>query len=214
MSKSNNSEGGFIGKIGGSVVYKSKGQWIKRSIGIITKPPTIPQLACREKMRLVTSCLKPVKDLLPVGFKVPRNAIGITPYNLACRYNLNHAITGEYPELRIDYTKVLFAEGTMPVVTGCKAELSDKGIRFSWDKTEDSKLSRWNDQVMLIAYLPDELDAKFQISAAARKDGEAFLRLPKYRTPVVLETYLSFVSANQKLTSNSVYTGQLNWSKK
>jgi hypothetical protein len=38
--------------------------------------------------------------------------------------------------------------------------------------------------------------------------------LPKYRTPVVLETYLSFVSANQKLTSNSVYTGQLNWSKK
>jgi len=120
MSKSNNSEGGFIGKIGGSVVYKSKGQWIKRSIGIITKPPTIPQLACREKMRLVTSCLKPVKDLLPVGFKVPRNAIGITPYNLACRYNLNHAITGEYPELRIDYTKFYLLKVPCLLLQGVK----------------------------------------------------------------------------------------------
>jgi hypothetical protein len=214
MSKSNNSEGGFIGKIGGTVVYQSNGQWVKRSIGVITKPPTIAQLACREKMRLVTACLKPVKALLPSGFIVPKNAKGITAYNLACRYNLNHAVTGEYPEMQIDYAKVLFAEGAMPVVTGCKAEISDKGIRFSWGKVEDSKLIRWNDQVMLIAYLPDELDAKFQICAAARKEGEAFLPLPKYRTPVVLETYLSFVSANHKLTSNSIYTGQLNWSNK
>jgi hypothetical protein len=214
MSKSNNSEGGFIGKIGGAVVYQSKGQWVKRSIGIITKPPTIAQLACREKMRLVSACLKPVKDLLAIGYELSQHASGMAAYNLACRYNLTHAITGEYPELRIDYAKVLFAEGSMPVVTGCKAEVSDNGIRFSWDKTEDSKLTRWNDQLMLIAYLPDEQDAKYLICAAARKDGEAFLPLPKYKTPVVLETYLAFVSANKKLTSNSVYTGQLNWSKK
>jgi hypothetical protein len=214
MSKSNNSEGGFIGKIGGTVVYQSSGQWVKRSIGLITKPPTIAQLACREKMRLVSSCLKPVKDLLPIGFERSQHVSGMAAYNLACKYNLSHAITGEYPELRIDYGKVLFAEGTMPVVTGCKAELSDKGIRFSWDKTEDSKLTRWNDQVTVIAYFPDELDAKFQICAAARKDGEALLQLPKYRTPVVIQTYLSFVSANKKLTSNSAYTGQLLWSGK
>jgi hypothetical protein len=134
-------------------------------------------------------------------------------YNLACKYNLSHAITGEYPELQIDFAKVLFAEGAMPVVTGCKAELDSKGIRFSWDKAEDSKLIRWNDQVMMIAYLPDKLDARFQICVATRNQGEAFLPLPKYKTPVVLQTYLSFVSVNQKLTSNSVYTGQLYWTK-
>jgi hypothetical protein len=138
---------------------------------------------------------------------------GMAAYNLACKYNLSHAITGEYPELQIDFAKVLFAEGAMPVVTGCKAELDSKGIRFSWDKAEDSKLIRWNDQVMMIAYLPDKLDARFQICVATRNQGEAFLPLPKYKTPVVLQTYLSFVSVNQKLTSNSVYTGQLYWTK-
>jgi len=211
MSKSNKSEGGFTGKMGGTVVYKLNGQWVKRTIGTITKPPSIAQLACREKMRLVTACLKPVKDLLPVGFKIPRHAKAVTPYNLACRYNLNHAVTGQYPELRIEYAKVLFAEGTIPVVTGCKAELSSKGGRYSWDKTEDSKLERSNDQVMVIACLPGEMDAKFQICAGTRNHGEVLLPLPKYKTPVVLETYLAFISANQKLTSNSFYTGQLIW---
>jgi hypothetical protein len=214
MSKSNSSEGGFTGKMSGTVVYKLNNKWVKRSIGLVTKPPTTAQLACREKMRLVNTCLKPVKDLLRVGFEISQHSKEISAYHLACSYNLSHAITGDYPKLRIDYTKVLFAEGSMPIVTGCKAELNSKGIRFSWDVTEDSRLTRWNDQVLVIAYLPEEMDARFQICVAARKEGEAFLPLPRYRTPVVLETYLSFVSANKKLTSNSAYTGQLIWSKK
>lgn len=211
MSKSNNSEGGFIGKVGGTVVYQCNGQWIRRTIGVTTKLPTPAQLACREKMRMVTACLKPLKDILSLGFKVPKRAKGITAYNLACRYNLSYGVTGVYPELQMDYGNVLFAEGTMPLVLDCKAELNSMGVKFSWQQTDDSRLIHWNDQVVIIAYMPDEKDARYKICAAIRHQGEAVLKLPKYKTPVVLETYLFFVSADQKLVSNSAYTGQLIW---
>jgi hypothetical protein len=214
MSKSNNAEGGFTGKVGGTVIYKSNGQWVKRSVGKNTKPPTSAQLACREKVRLVTQLLKPVKEYISIGFTPTAKMKGLTYYNLASRYNLNNAIMGTYPDLTIDFTKVSFSNGTIPPTPGCRAELTDKGIRFGWDQMENTKLIRWNDQVMVMAYLPDEKDARYHICAGIRSQGEAFLNLPKYEHPVVVETYLTFLSASQKIISNCAYTGQLMWSAK
>lgn len=211
MAVSKNGKLGFTGKVGDTVVYPLNGQWVQRTIGKSNKPATALQLACRQRTKICNDFLNPVLEYIDVGFKAKADALRKNSHNLATSYNRLNAIVGEYPDQHMDFSKVRFSEGKMPVTAGIYATLKDYGVAFSWQVDEDSPGIRWNDQVMLMAYLPEEKDAIYQINGLRRNEGSDILRIPRYEEPLILETYISFISATHKMVSNSVYTGQFLW---
>ncbi|MGY0036431.1 DUF6266 family protein [Pedobacter sp. NJ-S-72] len=86
-----------------------------------------------------------------------------------------------------------------------------KGLTFNWDSSFAASGIKANDEVMLLAYEPEKKDATFLLYAGKRSEGEASLTIRKRKDPLVLETYISFISQNRKIISDSIYTGQIIW---
>ncbi|MGY0035125.1 hypothetical protein [Pedobacter sp. NJ-S-72] len=53
---------GFIGRVGNTVTYVLNGQVVKRKIGKSSKEPTIAQLSVRQRTKIITEFLNPVKE--------------------------------------------------------------------------------------------------------------------------------------------------------
>lgn len=202
---------GFIGRIGNTVTYLRYGKLVKRTIGLRTDEPTVPVLRSRQVTALTTALLKPVKSFIAVGFELKGKLELKSYYTVATSYNRLNAISGIYPEQRIDFTKVLFSHGKMPVTPNVSVHRVEKGLIFNWDASFTAEGVNGNDQVMLMAYSPGSSGTVFQLNAGRRSEGEASLSIRKRRKPLLLETYISFISENRKRVSNSIYTGQIIW---
>lgn len=200
-----------VGKVGNSVIYSLKGQMVQRAIGKSNKPPTIGQLANRQRTYLSNNLLRPVKEFIDIGFNAITKGTTWNAHNAATSYNLLNAVTGAYPDQQIDYPKVLLSRGKMPKPINIAVRLNAAGLEFVWKVDTETKCLKLNDQVMLMAFFSAENDAVYEINGAKRIEGKAVLKLPQYEKPVIMETYISFISANHKRVSDSIYTGQFLW---
>lgn len=205
------SNDGFIGRIGNTVTYIRYGKLEKRTIGLRTDKPTVPVLRSRQVTALTTALLKTVKPFIAVGFELEGKLEFKSYYNVATSYNRLNAISGTYPKQKIDFTKVLFSHGKMPVTPNVSVNRTEKGLVFNWDASFTAKEVSGNDQVMLMAYSPGKPGTVFQLNAGRRSEGEANLTIRKRKKPLLLETYISFISENRKRVSNSIYAGQVIW---
>jgi len=201
---------GFIGRVGNTVTYVLNGQIVKRTIGKSSKEATIAQLSVRQKTKIITEFLNPVKEYIKVGFEfearlVPKK----NAHNIATSYNWLNAFTGVYPEQKIDFSKILLSKGKMPVTNNIEVNFVDNRIEFTWDKTITTDRIKGSDRVMLLAYLPQENRAVSLIGGAERLEGGEHLIIPDCKNGIHMETYVSFVSADYKSISNSVYTGRV-----
>lgn len=200
---------GFIGRVGNSVIYVLNGQIVKRTIGKSSKKPTIPQLSARQKTTLIARFLNPVKEYINVGFEFEaRQMQKKCPYNIATSYNWLNAITGIYPNQEIDYAKILLSSGKMPVTNKISVKVVDNKLEFLWDTACPTELMKDSDRVMLVAYSAQENSALCLIGGAERLEGSTHLVIPENKRSMKFETYVSFISADYKSISNSVYTGQ------
>src|SRR6476660_2204228 len=96
--------GAFSGKIGTVIGSTWNGIDYMRSLPKpSTKAPTDLQLIHRAKFGMITGFLKPISNLVNLGYK--SQAFGMTGYNVATADLISEAITGAYPDLLIDYTK-------------------------------------------------------------------------------------------------------------
>ncbi|MGY0035126.1 DUF6266 family protein [Pedobacter sp. NJ-S-72] len=128
---------------------------------------------------------------------------------MATSYNWLNAFTGVYPDQKIDFSKVLLSRGNLPVTNNIDVKLVDNRIEFTWDKTIATDRIKGSDRVMLLAYLPKENRAVSLIGGAERLEGGEHLIIPEYKQGIHMETYVSFVSADYKRISNSVYAGKI-----
>ncbi|MET4140192.1 DUF6266 family protein [Pedobacter sp. UYP1] len=203
------SNDGSTGRTGNTVTYLLYGKLVKRTIGLRTDKPTVPVLISRQVTALTTAFLKPVKGFLTIGFGLEGKLNSKSYYAIASSYNRLYAISGNYPDQQIDFTKVLFSQGKMPVTPGVLVNRAEKGLTFKWDTSFTAKGIHHNDQVMLMAYDPKKRGTQFQLNAGRRSEGEALLSIRKKKKPLLLETYISFISESRKSVSNSVYVGQI-----
>lgn len=211
MAISKKGNDGFIGKIGNTVVYLLNGKIVKRGIGFSNKDPTDLQLASRQITGVVSQFMGPIKDFVNVGFEQEGKLAKKSAYNMASSFNRSYAITGDYPDQEIDFAKVLVSKGKMPLTDQVEVELTSDGLLFIWDTTLTDSGRKWSDQVMLMAYMPQLGEATYLINGARRTVGSDLLRLPRFKEPVVVETYISFITANHKCVSNSIYMGRVIW---
>jgi hypothetical protein len=200
---------GFIGRVGNTVTYVLNGQIVKRTIGKRTEKPSIPQLSGRQKTTLIAKFLNPVKEYITVGFEFEAMQIRTkNAHNIATSYNWLNAITGVYPDQKIDYSKVLLSRGKMAVTDDIDVKVVDNKLEFLWDTACTTASMKESDRVMLLAYSPQENSALCLIGGAERLEGSEYLVIPDNKGSMRFETYVSFISADYKSISNSVYTGQ------
>lgn len=201
----------YKGKIGRTVRYELKGQMVERTIGVSRKAPSAARLPGMQVTAVITQFLKPVVDFVNIGFELETKNTLLSGYNLATSLNRLNAIKGIYPDQEIDFTRAVFSKGKMPVNNQVKVEVTDSGLRFSWDPALLLPGMKSTDQVMIVAYAPERGAAFCLLDGATRKSGNEILNFPRYKGELVLHTYVTFIASNRMSISDSLYLGSFTW---
>ncbi|MBB5436909.1 hypothetical protein HDC92_000573 [Pedobacter sp. AK017] len=202
--------GNYRGKIGNLIFYEVKGRQVVRTVGKSTVPPTPAQLQNRNEMEAVVSFLRPLKELISIGFNIKAKGTSCTPYNMAVSYNKIHAVKGAYPNVTVAYEKVLVTEGKIREADDPMVELKPEGLRFSWFCPAHLEWPRPNDQVILLAYFPKLEKAEYLLYGPSRMSGVANLPLSPDLLNAYMEVYISFIALDRKQIANSCYLGNFN----
>jgi len=200
--------GGFSGKAGTVVGYNLNGQDLMRALPRpSTKKPTDKTINNRGKIKLLTSFLSNMHDFLMMTFRPEARGTVNNWYNLAIKYNNPQAIKGTFPNLEIDYGKVVLSKGTLEQPVNPKAERTADGVKFSWDVSKLDQNSK--DQVMLMIYFPHNHYSLSETGGARRSEGSDTVEVHQEILNNKMELYISFVSNDREEFSNSLYIGSI-----
>lgn len=144
---SKGANGTFSGKVG-SVIGSS---W--RSIDYLrslpkksSKEASKDQVAQRTKFAMAPVYLRPIKDILNIGFG-DKNLNKTTGYNAAVKIFLTQAIQGDYPDFIVDFSKIVMSKGSLSVFHSLGFTLTGNDLVLTWQ----SILNRYN------AFMDDSL---------------------------------------------------------
>ncbi len=111
--------------------------------------------------------------------------------------------------LLISYPKILISQGPLPAAEDATATLqADENILFTWADNSTTGIAQPCDKVILVAYFPEGGNIIYSLNAGVRSGCHALLvsNDPKGYTA---ETWIGFISDDEKDASNSVYAGKL-----
>ncbi len=203
--------GGFSGKVGTVVGSSWKGIEYIRSRPAFKKSRTFsqPQLEQQAKFSVAGKLVRSMSDLLNITFK---DATGMTGANSAMRYNISNAVEGTYPVYTISFPNVSVSRGALPLAEGAGAENATASmpgyINFIWNNNSGAGRAKASDRAVLVAYCESLQTAIYSTNAGTRSTGTASLQVSLFSGKTV-HTYLSFISDDGKVASDSVYTGVL-----
>jgi hypothetical protein len=198
--------GFFRGKVGSVVGSVIRGVHYMRGLGDFRADnPSPAQLDQRVKFALMTAFLKPLKSLIAIGFQTGKT--GLTSANLALSANLKQAISGVSPNFAVDYAKVMYSQGSLAKGLGAGLVTQDnEKLQFNWDLKGDEA---GTDLATVMVYNPTQKTYVVLSNAALRSAKTFVLQLPTDFTDQVVHGWISFVSADKKRVSDSLYLGQL-----
>jgi len=205
-------QGLIRGRLGALCFYVRDGKQLVRKRGKMTKPPTEAQLKVRKQLAVVVVFLKPLLSIIKVGFLLKAKEKGSIPYSMAVQYNRNNAVSGEYPDIYIDYSKVRLTAKTGRIYGPGSPGVSlvSAGLKFTWNAEEDRGWSGGSDQLMMVVYFPESKSVAYCLYGAKRSAGEDVLPLTETQLTTRMEVYVSCVSADRKAIADSMYLGRLN----
>lgn len=166
------------------------------------------QLAVLLKFQVATKVLRPLIPFVKLGYqaKYKRNS-AIRPYNHAMAQVIKQAIIGEYPDLTVDYAKVLLSDGNygrLPDVTlsrsGPNLELQYGGVQHLYSQKPDD-LIIW---VVLCPTLEEAISVE-----GTRNLGKLEVMVPQHFEGHVCHHYVIACDRDHRRFSKSVYLGQL-----
>jgi hypothetical protein len=196
--------GAINGKLGGMVGATWKGIPYLRSLpGRRSKKRTAKEASNQSKFALIHRWLQPLLVFLREGFK------GYSPtvegFNAAKSYNLRNAFVIVDDKYVVDPSLVLVSHGDLPLADNISCELTENELHFSWDTNLPYGANDY-DQVMLLAYRPEQTMDCFKTTGEFRKTGKDMLKLHKAGE---YHVYLAFVASDRSRQSNSVYLGKV-----
>jgi len=199
--------GPVVGKTGPVVSYIRFGQNITRSRSDSKKNriETPKRKTQRDKIKV---CNEFTSRFSGTGFfnkSFPAYDHTGSGYNRATGAIMNKAIVSN-PEVTLSYPKVLISQGPIPSVEYASALVNiDGNIVFTWTDNSGTGTAKGNDTAILVAYFPETKKAVYTFSDATRKDLTAILETD-LKTGAA-ETWVGFLSADEKNAADSVYTG-------
>lgn len=204
MASFNGLLGELSGKIGNLVSYNLKGKNVVRRIGKSSKAATTAQLTVRQKITVVNKFLRATIGIINVGFELEVAGTYQNSYNAATSYNAKNATHGEYPNISMDYSKVLISKGTLEPARNPQANLNGSLLTLNWELSDDLDWGIKNDRTMLLIYCPQLNLSTYVLSGARRSSGTDDLELPAEYIGKELQIYIAFKSSNGKSISDSV----------
>jgi hypothetical protein len=204
----NGINGGFTGKVGTVTGYIRNGGNFMRSRK--RRKDTVKsekRLLQQQKIKVCNEFTKPFSGSGFFNTSFPANGATSTGYNRATSAIMNRAII-QNPAPSLSYPLVLISMGMLPGAVYASALANDDGnIVFSWVDNTGIGTAKEDDRVLLVAYFPESKEAVYTISDAIRKDGNAVLQMDLKKGAA--ETWMGFVSADETLAADSVYTGRI-----
>lgn len=168
---------------------------------------TPAQIACREKFKFVQEWLTPFYPYVTVGFR--NYAKDKTEINAAFSVNYKRATVGVYPDLSIDYEKVVLSKGHLPRLYAVQARLIEPDvISLTWQRNHNDD-SCSDDQVVLVIYNRELKIVDGFVGGCNRAELQCSLSLNPKLIGKSLNVYVSVVSLNGKRVADSEYLGRI-----
>jgi uncharacterized protein DUF6266 len=161
----------------------------------------------RAKFKLASNFVNAIASLLAIAF--PDSKTKAASRSNALSNVLQQAVTGDYPDLRIDYSKVLMASGCLsPTVNPTATSTEPAIIKFTWKDSTGYGNAKATDKPILIAYCETLNACGFTVSDELRSAETASLPAQLFSGREA-HTWISFLSENGKDVAVSSYTGAL-----
>jgi len=204
--------GAFNGRVGPVSGYTRYGRNIMRSAAsTVTDKVTDKRRAQREKIRVCNAFINAFSGTGIFAKTFPNPDHGGSGYNRAMKVLMNSALEGLYPDYTILYDKFLISKGELPAPKDAATGLdADGNLVLTWADNSTEGTAKENDVAVAVAYFADRQQRLiYSLDAAKRVAGYARLEIPSENRGSLAQTWIGFVSADGKIASNSVYTGQL-----
>ena len=199
--------GAFSGKTGTVIGSSWKGIAVMRGIApSIAIPNTPAQLAQRAKFSVAGKFLRPLIPFLRIGFR--SQAVKMSGFNAAMKYNLGNAISGTYPAYEVDYSKALVSEGTLQGALNPEVTSSTAGeVEYTWENNSDYANASKDDKVLLVVYNPARNKAVTVVDGNTRTGGTQSITLPTNFSGDEVQCFISFGNETKSVLSNSEFAG-------
>ncbi|MBU1369203.1 MAG: hypothetical protein KJ578_07180 [Bacteroidetes bacterium] len=208
--------GGFKGRVGNIVGSNWKGTGVMRiRPASVSNPRTDLQQNVRTRFALMGHFLSTQRALVRIGWRAMVS--NTTPHNEAMRYNLANAISGEYPDLFIDFSKVKLSVGELYVPTGLQvSSASAKSLNLSWQHEQGTNQGGNDDLLMIGIYDAESAQGFTQLGGATRQQQSVVITLPDNWIGRTVEVFVFMVSSmaltdlnNPAHISQTLYGGSL-----
>ncbi|WP_374166371.1 DUF6266 family protein [Arcticibacter sp. MXS-1] len=202
--------GGFSGKAGSVIGSKWRGiSYIRGLARSINRKSTQAQVEQRQRFALMVAFLAPLKGLLEQSFG-NQDTTRATPYNLALHYNLNHAITGSSPNLKIDFSKIVLSKGGVGMAAGVQIVSNSTGIvQVTWEPYSNPITLYGSDQVYVVLYNVNRSLHVLSLGEAKRSTGKVEIAVPPSFSGETVEAMLFFGDEHGTKFSRTEYVGSV-----
>ena len=164
--------GGFNGTVGTVVGGSWKGlAYMRGKAQSIKNPRTEKQMAQRMKFAVAQRFLKVMSAYLQVGFR--NYTEHQTANNAAMSYTVLNSITGKYPSLEVEPSKVLVSSGSLMPGRYCAAKVADNVASFTWEDNSGESHASVDDFAMPMVYNFTKRECVFTTEEASRVDCKA-----------------------------------------
>ncbi|WP_298152961.1 DUF6266 family protein [Flavobacterium sp.] len=196
--------GGFRGTIGPVVGANWRGLDVMRSRPKRgSRVASAKQLQQRMAFALVIRFITPIRALLDNYFGQPANER--SRFDLASSFFLREAVTGVYPDMSIDYARVMITKGDLAGVQDAALTALALGtLQFTWADNSGQPEAVSNDLLLAVVYNPDK--ARFLYShVEQRSSGLLSLSVPDAWAGDAVHCWLGFTALGGHRASTSVY---------
>jgi hypothetical protein len=201
----NGPHGKVSGKLGKLVFYDLNGVNVARVNGVNKAPASINQLVVRQRMEVISLLLSLSNAFIKVGFLSSIKGTNRNQHNEATSYNLKNALKGTYPNIEIDYPKVLLSDGPLDAPINVRLQKSTNAIELTWDMDPAGDGHAGENRSMVHVVFP-VLNKSFTFfNEAKRSDGKFTQELPSEMLTSQVEVYLAFSDLSTNSTSPSVW---------
>lgn len=208
--------GGFRGRVGNVIGSTWKGQDVmKIRPASVFNPNTEHQQLQRAKFGLVGRFNQAHRNLIRIGFRAYTK--NITAANAAMSYNLVNAVTGLFPDLSIDFSKVMISMGSLAAIDGVSV-LSEASSSVTLNWTTDIQYGNGKDSDQFVASFYDSATAEvvYFPGCASRQEKTVSLNLPATWSGRAAEVFVFLISlegkglsASRETVSNTIYAGSV-----
>lgn len=214
--------GGFRKKTGPIIGRRGRGMNIITALHHpSTIAPTKPQQDAKERFSLLTSFLSTISELVNIGFK--HYAKNKRPLNLAYSYNYKNAFVMEDDRYLLNYPQIMYSRGhtetpegeqvvlesSLVVSEGSSIVSEIRRVKFTWSPQGQSVYCQYTDLGTFLVYNPAKEKAITVVKAIDRYALEYSVVLPLEFEGDLVHCYMSFASADGKVTGDSVYVGSV-----